>query len=187
MIAIAVALVLAVTPIADADWNPWEDPAKTFTIEVPSTWKPKPPDDMGFGQIVSFELPDPGMAFTISITPNLQLPEEVPLDLLKLFFPPEATLSEPRRDKGDGWNRVRQEAKAGTGGESRTWLGAFYGVGSTMVAFTFSGKSPDVEMQRLIFDRVLTSLRFRPVPKDSPTPQEVPGSQAQFVAGPLLS
>jgi hypothetical protein len=165
--AIAFALLLAIT-VADADWRSYEDPTRTFTMAVPATWTAQPPDDMGFSQIISFKLPDAEMAFTISITPNLQLPEELPPDLLRLYFPPEAKLGDARREKGDGWNRVRQEAQAEMRGESRTWLGAFYGVGSTMVALTFSGKSPSVEMERLVFDRIVASLKFRSVSKTSP-------------------
>ena len=168
MTRVAFALLLAVAPVADADWRSYEDPTKTFTIDVPATWTAEPPDDMGFSQIVSFKLPDSGMAFTISVTPDLQLPEELPPELLRLYFPPEAKLGEPRREKGDGWNSVRQEAKADMRGESRTWLGAFYGVGSTMVALTFSGKSPRVEMERLVFDRIVASVKFRAISKGSP-------------------
>jgi hypothetical protein len=162
MIAVALALLVAVVPIADADWKPYEDPTKTFTMEVPATWTAQPADDVGFSQIVSFKLPDADMAFTVSITPNLQLPEELPLDLLKLYFPPEAKLSEPRREKREGWNSVRQETSAEMRGVPRTWLGAFYGVGSTMIALTFSGKSGTVEMQRLVFERIVKSVKFRP-------------------------
>jgi hypothetical protein len=168
MIAVALALLVAVVPIADADWKPYEDPTKAFTIEVPATWTAEPANDMGFSQIVSFKLPDAEMAFTVSITPNLQLPEELPLDLLKLYFPPEAKLSEPRREKGEGWNSVRQEATAEMRGVSRTWLGAFWGVGSTMVALTFSGKSGTVEMQRLVFERIVKSMKLRPNAKSTP-------------------
>jgi hypothetical protein len=161
MTSVALGLLLAFAPIADADWRTYEDPTGTFSLELPASWVAEAPDDMGFAQIVGFKLPHEATAFTISITPDLRLPEELPLSLLELYFPPQARLGEARREKGAGWNSVRQEASADTGGGPRTWLGAFYSVGSTMFAITLSDGSAQIEARRPTFERIVSSIRFK--------------------------
>jgi hypothetical protein len=158
---IALTVLLTAASAVAGEWQAYEDPTGTIALEVPESWWPGEPADMGFSHIVAFDLPDRGAQFTISITPNLRLPDELPLGSLEVFFPPDAKLGTPRRRRGEGWNAVLLEATRGNGAPARTWLGAFFGVGSTMVAVTLSGESGTIDSRRSVFERIVASMRFR--------------------------
>ncbi len=142
-------------------WQLYQDPTRTVSLDVPASWGTATETDQGSSHVISFQPPDGTAEFTVSITPNLHLPVELPLRSGAPFFPEGATLGDPTREVGTGWNAVRQEATAHAQGATRTWLGSFHGTASTMVALTLSDDSAHVEDLRAVFDRIVQSVRFR--------------------------
>lgn len=142
----------------EREWQRYKDPTATVALDTPADWRAGKPTTLPFGQIISFTVPDHAAEFTVSVTPKLRLPEELPLSYVRTFFPPSASFGEPQRSRGDYWNGVRQDVSSG----SRAWLGMFYGVaGGTAVAITLSGDAERMAAHEAIFERIVQSVELR--------------------------
>ena len=159
-------LVLLLVFLAACDqgqtWQAYSDPTGTFSVDVPRSWKAAPAKNTGFSSIVSFYPPGGSAEFTMSATTRpLELPDELPLDLVRPFFPPDCVVSPARRFQHAGRSAIRQDCTGSLAGSPRTWLGAFYGSREKMIGITLSEATANVDAHREPFERIVTSLRFR--------------------------
>jgi len=154
--------IVSAIPVAadDVAWRAYEDPSKTVTMQVPKAWRPGKQAERGAARVVTFALPDAGGELTLSITPDLRRPGELPASIVKPFFPDGASLNGPRTARGKGWLGLRQEATSTVGGKERVVVGQFYVFGSTLVAVTLADDEPRIDAYREDFERIVKSLQY---------------------------
>jgi hypothetical protein len=138
-------------------------PTGAFSLSIPKSWGlgvPFPPAS----NVFTFK--PPGNAqFTVSITQNLRLPPEFPLKLVTLMFPDERPVSEPVRERGQGWNSIRQDFQNEINGQSVVWLAKFYGFGANAIAITLSDTKDNIGKFTEVFETVTNSIEFHEAQK----------------------
>jgi len=137
----------------------FKHPSGVFEIAIPKAWgkgTPFKPDPSVF----TF-YPSENSEFTVSITPKLNLPSELPLKVVKFMFPEEKPISEPKREKGDGWNSIRQDFESTKNNKTRVWLGKFYGYKSRAISITLSDSKENINGHKEVFERIVSSIVFK--------------------------
>jgi len=176
VIRVVVVVLLLVAPgFAELVWREYEDPSKTVTMELPSSWRAGKQTASGASRVVGFRLPEAGVELTLAIQPDLRRPNELPASIVKPYFPQGASLGGPRTARGKGWLGLRQEAKTTTGAGERVVVGQFYVFGSTLVAVTLAGDAARVDGLREAFERVVKSVRYREPSIDTASRAVQPG------------
>jgi hypothetical protein len=160
-------LVLVSSAVAEDGWKQWADPGETVTMQLPSDWRAGKVVERDGSRVVRFRLPDDGAELTLSITPGLRRPGELPASIVKPYFPAGATFAGPSTARGKGWLGLRQEAKSGDAGHERAWVGQFYVFGTTLVALTLGNDPSRIDAQRAAFERVVASVRYQEPPVDT--------------------
>ena len=139
-------------------WYTFKHPSKVFTISIPTNWG-KSKQFQHNPNVFTF-YPSQSSEFTISITQNLNLPTELPIATVKMMFPQETPISEPKRKKGKGWNSIRQDFKGTKNGKSWIWLAEFYGFGSNAIAITLSDSKENIDKYKDLFEEIVNTLSF---------------------------
>jgi hypothetical protein len=150
-----------------AGWQPYEDPSKTVTIDVPKGWRAGKPSGAGTPRTsVKFALPD-GAELTLSVASDAPSGERTVVKSLERYFPKDASLEVPQQTRAKNWFGIRQDATQLVAGKPRAWLGQFYVFGSTLVALTLSGDRTNVDAYRADFEHVIKSVRYHAPPVDT--------------------
>ncbi len=139
-------------------WYTFKHPSKAFTIDIPTNWG-KGKQFQHNPNVFTF-YPSESSEFTVSITQNLNLPPELPIAVVKMMFPQETPISEPKRRKGKGWNSIRQDFKGTKNGKSWIWLTEFYGVGSNAIAITLSDSKENIDKYKDLFEEIVNTISF---------------------------
>jgi hypothetical protein len=157
----------AAAAAAIAGWQPYEDPSKTVTIDVPKAWRAGKPSGAGSARTsVKFALPD-GAELTLSVASDAPSGERTVVKSLERYFPKDAALEVPQQTRAKNWFGVRQDATQQVAGKPRAWLGQFYVFGTTLVALTLSGDRAHVDADRADFERVIKTVRYHAPPIDT--------------------
>jgi hypothetical protein len=144
--------------VNSGDWNTFKHPSGVFTVNIPKEWGEGIPFQYD-PNIFTFK-PSESSELTISITQNLNLPSELPMRVVSLMFPDEKPLSEPKREKGDSWNSIRQDFEKTIDGKTRIWLGQFYGFHMNAIAITLSDSKENIEQHKITFKKIVSSIKF---------------------------
>jgi hypothetical protein len=144
---------------ADADeWSTFRHPSGVFTIKIPTTWGKgvRFSDDPG---VYTFK---PSLSAELRVTTNriVNLPPELPMDFVRWMFPKETPISTPKREKGDGWNSIRQDFRGTLGGKKWVWLARFYGFEKNVVVITLSDRKENIKRHRPVFEEITNSVSF---------------------------
>ena len=151
----------------DSAWRQYEDPSKTVTIDVPTSWQAGKPTGVGSSRTsVTFRLPG-GAELALSVASDVPPGERTLVKSLKGYFPEEAALAVPRQTRAKNWLGIRQDATGQVAGTSRAWLGQFYVFESTLVGLTLSADSARIDSWREDFERVIKSVRYHSPPIDA--------------------
>ncbi|OGS19919.1 MAG: hypothetical protein A2252_11405 [Elusimicrobia bacterium RIFOXYA2_FULL_39_19] len=136
----------------------FEHPTKVFKIAIPVQWG-KPEKVNHYPNIFTF-YPSKSSQFTVSITQNLNLPKELPVKIMKMMFPQETPISQLERNRGFGWNSIRQDYQGTNNGNPRMWFAVFYGVGSNFIAITLSDSPENISNYKEVFDKTVNNIAF---------------------------
>jgi hypothetical protein len=137
-------------------------PTRVFSISIPKSWgsgTPFPADP----NVFTF-CPPGGYQFTISITQNLNLPAEYPMEAVTFMFPDETPITQPTREKGNGWNSIRQDFEKETKNKTWVWFAKFYGFKSNAIAITLNDTKENIEKYREAFEAITKSIQFSDKP-----------------------
>lgn len=169
LLAVGVVRPGPVTALAatDAAWRQYEDPSKTVTIDVPTSWRAGKPTGVGSSRSsVTFRLPG-GAELALSVASDMPPGERTLVKSLKGYFPEEASLAVPLQTRAKNWFGIRQDASGQVAGISHVWLGQFYVFESTLVGLTLSADSARIDAWREDFERVIKSVRYHSPPVDT--------------------
>lgn len=158
---LSIALLCMIPSLAIAD-NPeairFRHPTGVFSISIPKSWGSGTPFPAN-PNVFTFSPPG-GYEFTISITQNLNLPAEYPISAVTFMFPDETPITQPTREKGNGWNSIRQDFEKRINNKTWVWFAKFYGFKSNAIAITLNDTKDNIEKFREAFEAITKSIEF---------------------------
>jgi hypothetical protein len=135
----------------------WSSPDKFYSISLPADWRAS--ENKGAtGSSYAFTSPDGKAEIRISATYHLDLPPDLPDDVLELASAKERGLASIQKIRGTGWDGLRREYTDSA--EITRWLGIAARRGSTAVLLTMKAPSKDFDRCRSIFEDVARSLKL---------------------------
>jgi hypothetical protein len=135
----------------------WSSPDKFSSISPPADWRATGSKGAA-GSSYAFTSPDRKAEIRISATYHLELPSDLPDDVLGVAFAKERGLAPIQRIRGTGWDGLQREyADSADGTRS---LGFAARRDSTAVLLTMKAPSKDFDGYRSIFEEAARPLKL---------------------------
>ena len=140
-------------------FNNFVHPTNVFSVEYPKEWG-SPEMFEHNNNVFMFNVNGKSPSLTISITQNINLPEELSSNIFAYMFPDETPVGDLIREKTKTWNSMYQLFEANSGDKKTQWYVTYFGYKTNAIAITLSAPKDEIENYSITYKNIIESITF---------------------------